>query len=196
MAQPLDVSGDNIGPLLHTMRISLSVLLIVMVACSSGETEGSTTSTSTTSTTVPATTTTQSTTTTAAPTTTSTIATTTTTVAATTTLPEFPQTATSITHGGESWAVYLAVADNYDFTAPELEEAQDLANTYGIEHGTGELACDQGGAEVLGLDPNGEWAVVSVLFDSEADAEQFVNAFEARGHSVVGFGPVQTFCLD
>lgn len=88
------------------------------------------------------------------------------------------------------------MADNYEFNAPELVAAQDLANTYGIEYGTGDLGCDQGGAEALGLDPNGEWAAVSVLFDSETDASQFVTAFEARGHTVEGMGLVQTYCLD
>jgi hypothetical protein len=177
------------------MRIGLTFLLVMLIACSSGETGGSATSTSITSTTVPTTTTIQSTTTTSAPTTTSTIATTTTTVAATTTtLPEFPQTATSITHGGESWAVYLAVAG--DFGAPELEEAKALADTYGLLDGEGDLGCDQGGAEALGLDPNDEWAVVSVYFDTEADARQFVDAFEARGHTVAGMGLVLTYCLD
>lgn len=121
---------------------------------------------------------------------------TTTTEATTTTLPEFPPTAASLTHGGESWAVYLAVADNYNFTAPEIEEAQDLAGAYGISAGVGELGCDQGGAEALGLDPNGEWAAASVYFDSEADASEFVDAFEARGHTVAGMGPVLTYCLD
>jgi hypothetical protein len=37
---------------------------------------------------------------------------------------------------------------------------------------------------------------VSALFESEADAEQFVDAFEARGHRVAGMGLVQTYCLD
>lgn len=122
------------------------------------------------------------------------MATTTTTAATTTTLPEFPPPAGELTHGGQSWAVYLALAD--DFTAPELEEAQQLADMYGLFAGFGDLGCDQGGAEALGVDPNGEWAVASVYFDSEAEAEQFVDAFEARGHTVAGVGPVQTFCLD
>jgi hypothetical protein len=176
------------------LKIGAAMLAVLSVACGGGATDESTTSTlaSTTTSTTIATTTTQ------APTTTSTIVTTTTSTVAstTTTLPEFPQTLTTLTHGGDAWAVYLAVADNYEFTAPELGEAQDLAEMYGIEIGTGELACDHGGAEALGLDPDEEWAAVSALFESEADAQQFVDAFEARGHSVVGLGLVQTFCLD
>jgi hypothetical protein len=185
----------NRGPLLFAdmLKIGVAMLAVLSVACGGGDTAESTTSTlaSTTTSTTLATTTTQ------AATTTSTIVTTTTTVASTsTTLPEFPQTLASLTHGGDAWAVYLAVADNYEFDAPELEEAKDLAEMYGIEIGTGELACDHGGAEALGLDPDGDWAAVSALFESEADAKQFVDAFEARGHSVVGMGLVQTFCLD
>jgi hypothetical protein len=167
----------------------LVVILVASVACASGETLESTTSTlgpTTTSPTLAATTTDAA--------TTSTLATTTTTAATTTTLPEFPPPASELTHGGESWAVYLAVADV--FTAPELEEAQELADTYGFLAGIGDLACDQGGTEALGLDPNGDWAAVAVYFDGEAEAEQFVDAFEARGHTVAGLGLVETFCLD
>lgn len=164
--------------------------MVASVACASGETLESTTTTlgpTTTSTDLAPTTT-------EASTTTSTMDTTSTMAATTTTLPEFPPPAGGLTHGGESWAVYLAVAD--DFAAPELEEAQQLADTYGLFAGFGDLGCDQGGAEALGVDASGQWAVVSVYFDTEADALQFIDAFEARGHTVAGVGLVETFCLD
>lgn len=111
----------------------------------------------------------------------------------TTTLPEFPP-AGELEHGGESWAVYLAFAD--DFSDPSLSEASALAESYGFFAGTTDINCDQGAAEAIGVAPGGSEAVAGVYFDSEIDANQFVLAYEARGHSVAGIGLVQTFCLD
>lgn len=112
----------------------------------------------------------------------------------TTSLPAFPAQKESFEHGGEAWAVYLAVADEFD--APRLGDAVSIAEHHGYWAATGDLGCDAGGAEATGVEPAGTWVAVGVYFNSEGDAMDFVNALVARGHPVVGFGAVQTYCLD
>ncbi|MGD2101807.1 MAG: hypothetical protein PVG83_06175 [Acidimicrobiia bacterium] len=170
--------------------VVLAAVIGLAVACSPDDSASTTTTTLATPTTTvaPATTTTvPTTTTTLPPTTTTTLPTT------TTTLPEFPP-AGGLDHGGESWAVYIAVAD--DFGDPSLDEASALADSYGFFAGTTDINCDQGAAEAIGVAPGGSEAVVGVYFETELDANQFVIAWEARGHTVAGVGLVQTFCLD
>jgi len=44
--------------------------------------------------------------------------------------------------------------------------------------------------------PADNYAVVGAYFDTALDAARFVVALDARGHSVLGMGLVQTYCLD
>jgi hypothetical protein len=172
--------------------LTLTVALVLLAACSSDDAGTTTTTESGTSTSgvvVTSTTTPPTTSTTVgATTTTSTVPTT------STTLPEFPSAKEPLEHGGDAWAVYLAVAD--DFGDPSLDEASSLAETYGYFAGVADVNCDQGAAEAVGVSSGGSEAVVGVYFDSEMDANQFVLAYEARGHTVAGMGLVQTYCLD
>lgn len=112
----------------------------------------------------------------------------------TTSLPVFPSQKESFEHGGEAWAVYLAIADEFD--DPSLSRAVSLAEEHGYWAATGDLGCDAGGAEATGVEPSGTWVAVGVYFDSEGKAMGFVNALVARGHPVVGFGPIRSYCLD
>lgn len=170
----------------------LTVALMLLASCSSDGGESTTTtelSTSTSGAAVTSTTTPPTTSTTVmVTTTTSTIPTT------STTLPAFPPAKEPLEHGGDAWAVYLAVAD--DFGDPSLDEASSLADTYGYFAGVTDINCDQGAAEAVGVSSGGSEVVVGVYFDSELDANQFVLAYETRGHTVAGIGLVQTFCLD
>lgn len=175
-------------------KLSVVVLAVTLVACATAEADEKTTTTiasTTTSTTVQTTTTSQPTTTTStSPTTTTTTAPTT-----STNLPGFPPEATGVGHGVEKWGVYLAVSD--DYADAELADATELARSYGYEFtGVADLGCDQGAAEALDLDPLASLATVAVFHDSEEDALQAVAAFEARGHSVIGMGLIQMYCLD
>lgn len=169
----------------------LGMALLLVGACSS-QTSSSTSAGDGTTTTEVMTTSTSSTPTTS--TTTSLVTTTTTLASTTTSLPPFPSPKSQLEHGGEAWAVYLAVAG--DFADPSLDEAAATAQSYGFFAGATDINCDQGAAEAVGLAPGGSEAVVGVYFDSEVDANQFVLAIEARGHAVAGVGLVQTFCLD
>jgi hypothetical protein len=100
----------------------------------------------------------------------------------------------SLEHGGEAWAVYVAVAS--DFDAPEIAAGAGLLEELGYFGGGGDLGCDQGAAEALGLDPSQSWTATAVYFETEEDAQAFVNAYESLGHQAVGYALVQTFCLD
>jgi hypothetical protein len=99
-------------------------------------------------------------------------------------------------HGGDAWAVYLAVAT--DYAAPEITDAIALMEDLGYVAGwgSGDLACDRGGARALGVDPSDSYAVVGAYFDTVLDAARFVVALDARGHPVLGLGLVRTYCLD
>lgn len=167
-------------------RTCLAVAFLMLASCSPDDADTTTTEASTSTSTGP-------TTTTAPVTTTTSPAPTTTLPAPTTTLPEFPP-AGDLEHGGETWAVYIAVAD--DFSAPNLTDATAQAELYGFFAGTTDINCDQGAAEAIGVAPGGSEAVVGVYFETEPEATQFVVAWEARGHIVEGMGQVQTFCLD
>ena len=105
--------------------------------------------------------------------------------------PVFPEEA-AVEHGGRSTAVYLAVA--YDGSDPELARAYAQAREVGYSGvGIGDVACDQGAGEALGLDPARAYSRVAVYFPDRATAQQFVDAYEP---GVVGIADVTTYCLD
>jgi hypothetical protein len=99
-------------------------------------------------------------------------------------------------HGGDAWAVYLALST--DISGPEIADAIALLEDLGYVAGwaIGDLACDQGGAQAVGVDPSDGYAAVRAYFETVLDAARFVVALDARGHSVLGIGLVQTYCLD
>lgn len=170
------------------MRRTLIVLLLVGVGACGDDTAtttsgvASTTSAEPTATVAPTTTTTAPTSTTTEPT--STITEPVTTVA----LPVFPHERLELTHGGDAWVVVLAAAEYYD--DPAIEAAVAVADSFGFH--TGATDCDVGASEALGV-PEG--VTVSVYFESEADAQAALLAFQARGvDGVVAL--VRTFCMD
>jgi hypothetical protein len=120
----------------------------------------------------------------------------TTSIPPTATLAPLPPTQEEPVHGGDAWAVYLALST--DISDPEIVEAiallEDLG--YAAGWGSGDLACDQGGAQAVGVDPSDGYAMVGAYFDSALDAARFVVALDTRGQSVRGIGRVQTYCLD
>ena len=99
-------------------------------------------------------------------------------------------------HGGSAWAVYLAAAT--DISDPKIADAIALLEDLGYVAGwgSGDLACDRGGAQAVGVDPSDNYAAVRAYFDTALDAARFVVALDARGHAVLGIGLVQTYCLD
>ncbi len=128
-------------------------------------------------------------TTTLAPTTTTTLTPTTT---STTAVAAPPPTA-AISHGQLAWAVYLGLWDEAPDEAARAEAAAP-ATAVGYEvEGWGDVGCDQGAAEALGVDPSGGHFASGLYFATEADAEA---AAALIGDGVLAVAEVQTFCLD
>ena len=92
--------------------------------------------------------------------------------------------------GGTYWGVYLAVGDGPDLedAIAYLSEQRELE--VGSQFSVGDLSCDQGASETLGLDGPMR---VAVYFDTQADAEAWADTLEG---GPVGIAEVQTFCLD
>jgi hypothetical protein len=111
-------------------------------------------------------------------------------------LAPLPPTQEEPVHGGDAWVVYLAMST--DISDPEIADAIALLEDLGYVAGwgSGDLACDRGGTQAVGVDRSDDYAVVGAYFDTPLDAARFVVALDARGHSVLGIGLVQTYCLD
>lgn len=113
-----------------------------------------------------------------------------TTLAGTDELTSFPQPDAPLAHGGETWAVVLAGAEEDD---PSLDAAIQALADVGYE--TGATSCDQGAAEALGL-PAGYVTVSAVGYSTEALATQALTALEERGVEGAVVAKVTTYCLD
>jgi hypothetical protein len=171
-----------------------SVLLAVAVV--SGCSGGGGTSTTGSTATVPAAPQTAS-TTTATPTTPAATAT------ATTSSPTTTPTATATRwpkalgepHEGESaWAVYLAVA--HSSSDPAMHAAQAEAAKVGYGAVIGDLACDRGSIEALGLDEHDYWTGAVLYFKTKTDATDFANSYLVAGGTVIGTAKIGLGCLD
>lgn len=108
----------------------------------------------------------------------------------------WPAALTSVEHGGDAWAVYLAVERDEnlrDGTTPKLAKAVSDAEAVGYDTGTGDVDCDAGAKAALKLDPARKYTGVALYFRTEADARRFVALFQP---GVVGVARVQTGCAD
>lgn len=92
------------------------------------------------------------------------------------------------------WAVYLAVG--HSSADPGLERAQQKAASVGYTAVLGDLACDQGAIEALGLDQFDFWAAATLYFATRAGAHTFVASYTADVAKVVGSAEVTLGCLD
>jgi hypothetical protein len=183
---------------------ALTVLSVILVGCAgSDDVAGSTTTTTVApSTTTSTPTTTSSTTTTIAPPTTTTIAETTTTVDSRLIGERIPP---ADVLAQEMWAVYVFVWENVwdveQFVASGGQESLDtvksVADALGYDPDKmtlGDLSCDPGGHELLGLDKNGtNFQALALYFTVESDAQEVAAAFEPH---TVGYGLVQIGCAD
>jgi hypothetical protein len=97
-------------------------------------------------------------------------------------------------HGGTSWGLYLAVAPSVD--DPEVERWTERMETIGYTPSFGDLACDDGAAEALGVDPGS--SRVAVYFATRQDAETAAGTIEISLElgTPVGVARVTTYCLD
>jgi hypothetical protein len=99
-------------------------------------------------------------------------------------------------HGGDAVAVYLGVVEYDDVEgnpADGFAAAIAAAEAMGYFVGSGDLACDQGGQEALGLPADAYYWAASVLFATLEDANVFAAAFP---EDIVGIAALKTYCLD
>lgn len=111
----------------------------------------------------------------------------------TTTVPVWPAQQSSFTHGGATWAVYLAVAE--DVRDPVFATVEGQAGAVGyVNIGPSDLGCDEGAAEALGYDLSAaSYYAVALYFPTEQDAQRFVDLYEPE---VLGVVLVGTYCMD
>ncbi|MGQ0629581.1 MAG: hypothetical protein ACT4P1_00950 [Sporichthyaceae bacterium] len=96
-----------------------------------------------------------------------------------------------VAQGDEVFGVYLAVVEGAEST-DEIDVAEADAVSNGWLYSSGELGCDMGAAEELGLG-EGEYFRVAVYFATQDDAQAFADGY-APG--VVGIAQATLFCLD
>ncbi len=87
---------------------------------------------------------------------------------------EWPAEAEAV-HGGQYWAVYLAVARS-GTEEEKLQAAYASAQSLDHRAGIGSL-CETGAEEALGLEPGVSYDAVSIFFDSAGAAQQFVDLY-------------------
>jgi hypothetical protein len=103
--------------------------------------------------------------------------------------PASPPSVAEPVHGGTAWGVYLAVMTSPD--DPAYVQSGTRLERLGYFPSEGDVSCDEGAAEALGLEPN--VLVRSVHFGSREDAEAFVALY---GDDILGIAQVTTYCLD
>lgn len=97
-------------------------------------------------------------------------------------------------HGGTFWGLYLAAAPSTD--DPEIARWTERMETIGYTPSVGDLACDDGAADALGIDPG--WSRVAIYFDTREEAETAAGTIEISLElgTPIGVARVTTFCLD
>jgi hypothetical protein len=99
-----------------------------------------------------------------------------------------PQQA-DITHGNDVWGTYVAVVDSS--ISPTAEAAKARISELGYEPSGGDVGCDGGAAEALGL-PN-DVQVIATYFSTKEDAALFAQMY---GPDTLGIAEVTLYCLD
>lgn len=102
---------------------------------------------------------------------------------------ELPEPLTSLEHGGTYWGVFWV-------GKPEDAEIQSVAaelEERGYVSSSGDIACDEGASETLGVKDNAYR--VAVYFLDELDAEAFEASIDIEPPPL-GIAEVTTFCLD
>ncbi|MGL5859454.1 MAG: hypothetical protein ACRC35_13805 [Angustibacter sp.] len=77
-----------------------------------------------------------------------------------------------------------------------LQDAVAGAAAVGYQAVVGDLACDRGAIEALGVDPYDYWAAATVYFDAEAKARSFAAAYQRDVAAPRGVAKVTLGCLD
>jgi hypothetical protein len=115
--------------------------------------------------------------------------------------PDFPRAVTQLEHGGTYWGVYITVVRTGDGQqiSPEDQKRLDAAAKsltdwgYNPDSGAFDAGCEQGFVEQLRLDPPRQYAATRIFFANDAQAQQFVKAYQP---GVVGTAKVTLSCMD
>lgn len=116
------------------------------------------------------------------------------TATATATAARWPKTVGEPQQGAPVWAVYLAVANSA--TDPALEQAVRDAAGIGYQAVVGDIACDDGAMQALGLDEYDYWSGATLYFATRADATTFATSYTAAVKRPKGLAEVNVGCLD
>jgi hypothetical protein len=95
--------------------------------------------------------------------------------------------------GGAYWAVYAWLGAEGGSESSAV--VGQLFDDYGIQAYQGDLACDQGAAEALGIRGEYVWRV-AVYFDAEEDAQRFAKEADLLDLRWDPVAEVTTYCLD
>lgn len=106
---------------------------------------------------------------------------------------EWPEEAADLRTGGPYWAVFLAVVP-FD-EAASLQPLADDARALDYNAATGDVCAGGADGEELPFDWSQHPQTVSVWFDSEADADRFVELWEADHPPVAAVHAAVPACL-
>lgn len=104
--------------------------------------------------------------------------------------PEPPAPRETVRHGGTYWAVLWVEGSA---SAPLADIRQAIQERWGPVWMHGDIGCNQGAADALGV--SADALAVSVHFDTETAARQFAATAEL-GAEPTGHARVTTYCLD
>lgn len=96
--------------------------------------------------------------------------------------------------GDPVWGVYLAIG--HSATDPVVDTAVRQASRVGYRAVVGDIACDGGAMEALGLDQYDYWSGATLYFATEADARGFAAAYARAVTAPKGVAHVTVGCLD
>ena len=96
--------------------------------------------------------------------------------------------------GDPVWGVYLAIG--HSATDAPVEQAVRDASTVGYQAVVGDIACDGGAMDALGLDQYDYWSGATLYFATEADARGFAAAYTRSVTAPQGIAEVTIGCLD
>ena len=123
-----------------------------------------------------------------------------TTTATTVVEPDLPAAVAQVEHGGTYWGVYVTVvrSGTQGITQEDknrLDVAASSLQAMGYEPDTGDFdpGCEQGVVEQLRLDPQRLYAAARIYFATQAEAQQFVTAYQP---GIVGTAQVTLYCMD
>lgn len=117
--------------------------------------------------------------------------------------PDFPPAVSpsDLQHGSTYWGVYVTVvrADDHYKVTPEDQKRLDAGKKsltdlgYEPDSGAFDNGCEMGMQEQLNLDPQRIYAAVRIFFATQAQAQQFVDAYQP---GIVGTAKVTLYCMD